>query len=140
MNRWSESSVTRELEVELLAPGRAPVAVQLLLHYELVDPFAVTASFRTTRSRPVTWVFARDLLAVGLDSPTGPGDVRIWPDRRAGRDQVCVSLSASGGEALLRLPFEQVADFLSTTYILCVPGEESEHLDTDAAIASLLAS
>jgi hypothetical protein len=140
MNRWTQSSVTRELTVELVVTGGALATVSAVLSYDLQDPYAVTASFWSTESPPVTWIFARDLLALGADDVSGQGDVRVWASRMAGVDSVYISLSSHEGEALLRLPLAEVANFLSTTYMLCVPGEETDYLDTDRAIATLLAS
>ena len=53
---------------DLLAPRTPAVPVQVELRYDTRDPYAVVAAFRTGRAGWVEWVYARDLLADGLDS------------------------------------------------------------------------
>jgi hypothetical protein len=47
------------------------------LSYNPRDPYAVQVHFRGVET--VTWTFARELLATGLDASAGDGDVQIWP-------------------------------------------------------------
>ncbi|MGZ4594025.1 MAG: SsgA family sporulation/cell division regulator [Actinomycetes bacterium] len=140
MSGWTHQTVTRELIVWLAEPHDDVISVRAVLHYDVTDPYAITARFWPDSSGPVTWVFARELLSVGLDGAAGEGDVRIFSSWPGARDSVFIALTSHEGEALIQLPISQVADFLSTTYILCAPGEEDGHLDTDRAIAQLLAS
>ena len=140
MSGWTRQTVTRELIVRLAEPHDDVISVRAVLHYDVTDPYAVTARFWPDSSGPVTWVFARELLSVGLDGAAGEGDVRIFSSWPGVRDSVFIALTSDEGEALIQLPISQVADFLSMTYILCVPGEEDGYLDTDRAIAQLLAS
>lgn len=60
----------------LVAP---PVPVEVELGYSTKDPYAVTAVFNPGGSQSVEWILARDLLADGLISESGEGDVRMWP-------------------------------------------------------------
>ena len=79
MNGWEPSTVTRELTVQLVAPGDGSISLPVVLHYDLADPYAVHATFRTGQGDGVSWVFARELLTLGVHRPAGDGDVRVWP-------------------------------------------------------------
>jgi hypothetical protein len=140
MNGWEPSTVTRELTVQLVAPGDGSVSLPVVLHYDVSDPYAVHATFRTGQGEGVAWVFARELLALGVHRPCGDGDVRVWPSWSAGAEVVFVGLTSPDGEALLQASTRELADFLGRTYTLCPQGEERAHLDVDGAIEALLAS
>lgn len=138
MNSWQPSTVTRELTVHLVAPGDGNVALPVVLHYDVADPYAVLATFRTGQGDGVSWVFARELLTLGVHRPAGDGDVRVWPSWSAGSEVVVIGLTSPDGEALLQAPVRQLVDFLGRTYSLCPQGREERHLDWDAAIEALL--
>jgi hypothetical protein len=87
----------------------------------------------------VEWVFARDLLRTGLASPVGDGDVHVWPSWGTGRELLMISLTSPDGQALLEATAEDVRSFLDRTAAVVPDGEESNHLDLDAALARLLA-
>jgi hypothetical protein len=110
------------------------------LHYDLADPYAVHATFRTGQGDGVSWVFARELLTLGVHRPAGDGDVRVWPSWSAGAEVIFIGLTSPDGEALLQAPTRQLVDFLGRTYALCAQGQEREHLDVDGAIEALLTS
>ena len=102
MQRWAPVTATREVQVELVAPGEGTVVpLPMVLHYDSADPFAVQATFRTGKGEGVCWVFARDLLTLGVHRPTGDGDVRVWPSSAGGREVVYIGLNSPDGEALL---------------------------------------
>ncbi len=146
--------VQHELGVRLVVPGDASVALPVTLRYNTADPYAVQAVFRTGNGDGVTWVFARETLAAGIQGPTGEGDVRVWPaktpaaesdgeavERRARRDSgrvVYISLSSPDGQALLEAPMAGLTSFLLRTYALVARDEESAHLDIDAGLTDLL--
>ena len=138
MNGWQPSTVTRELTVHLVAPGDSNVALPVVLHYDVADPYAVHATFRTGQGDGVSWVFARELLTLGVHRPSGDGDVRVWPSWSSGSEVVFIGLTSPDGEALLQAPVRQLVDFLGRTYSLCPQGLEERHLDVDAAIVALL--
>jgi hypothetical protein len=140
MNSWVPSTVTRELTVELVAPGDGSIPLPVVLHYDVGDPYAVHATFRTGQGEGVAWVFARELLTLGVHRPCGDGDVRVWPSWTAGTEVVFIALASPDGEALLQAPSADLVDFLGRTYALCPQGQEREHLDLDRAIEALLAS
>lgn len=138
MNGWMPTTVTRELTVQLVAPGDGSVSLPVVLHYDLDDPFAVHATFHTGQDEGVSWVFARELLTSGVHRPSGDGDVRVWPSWSAGAEVVFVGLTSPDGEALLQATTSELVDFLGRTYALCPEGREQEHLDIDRAIEALL--
>jgi hypothetical protein len=132
-------TVTRAITLELIdASGTAtPLAAEL--YYDKLDPYAVSARFRTGASE-VRWVFARELLAEGLYEPTGDGDVHVWPclDAR-GRAVTIIELSSPDGEALMQARSEDVTDFLSRCEQLVPFGTEDNLMDIDAVLAQILA-
>jgi sporulation and cell division protein SsgA len=131
-------AVDRSLVVELLDASGASTQLDAGLHYDLHDPFAVTAEFRSGVSR-ISWVFSRDLLAEGLFTPCGDGDVCIWPFvDPLGNAAVVIQLSAPDGEALLRARSSEVCEFIQASRQIVAPGTESELVDLDSVIANLL--
>ena len=140
MNGWEPSTVTRELTVQLVAPGDGSISLPVVMHYDLADPYAVHATFRTGQGDGVSWVFARELLTLGVHRPTGDGDVRVWPSWSSGSEVVFIGLTSPDGEALLQAPTRARVDILGRTYTVCAQGQEDRHLDLDRAIEALLAS
>ena len=134
------ASVQHQLDVRLLVPGNASVALAVTLTYDSADPYAVHALFRTGHRDGVAWVFARDTLAAGVVQPSGEGDVRVWPAAAAdgGDDVVHIALSSPDGQALLEAPASTLTDFLLRTYAVVPRGGETSHLDIDTALATLL--
>src|SRR3954453_9458650 len=140
MNGWEPSTVTRELTVQLVAPGDGSISLPVVLHYDTADPYAVHATFRTGQGDGVSWVFARELLTVGVQRPAGAGDVRVWPSGSGGSEVVFIGPTSPDGEALLQAPCRDMVDFLGRSYALCPEGQERSHLDVDRPIEVLLAS
>jgi sporulation and cell division protein SsgA len=134
------SFVTREIVVHVAASSEGPVRMPVVMRYDTGDPFAVQAVFRAGQDNEVVWVFARDLLAAGVSNPSGEGDVRIWPSLSGGAEVLRIALISPDGEALLQARADEIVDFLSSTYVLCPWGKESERLDLDTALEALLAT
>ncbi|AXI77748.1 SsgA family sporulation/cell division regulator [Peterkaempfera bronchialis] len=134
-----ETVVEHELELNLVLSPERSVAVPARLSYDAHDPYAVHITFHLGSDTPVTWVFARELLAEGIFRPCGQGDVRIWPARPGGRGVLCMGLSSPAGDALLEAPAAGVTEWLERTHRLVPPGCEGESLDLDAGLAELLA-
>ena len=108
------------------------------LVFDLTDPYAV-AMHLAARSGTVVWTFARELLAEGLYSPSGNGDVQVWPCLSdTGDAVVIIELSSPDGLALLQAPSSAVHDFVSRTHEVVPSGEESTHLAMDTLISQLL--
>lgn len=129
------TTVTHRVLFGLLAPGTNGVPIEARLHYDVTDPYAVAVVFQT-RSGPVEWIFARELLADGLIAAAGEGDIQVRPsaDDEAA---VLIELRAPTGGAVLDAPAEELADFLDATYDLVLPGEEDQYVDFDRELAKL---
>lgn len=121
----------------LVVPDADAVPLPVSLRYAAADPYAVTVAFRGD-DVSVEWVFARDLLLAGLNSPCGYGDVHIWPGSRQGQHLVFVSLTSPDGQAVLEADRDDVHRFLDETAEVVPPGQEDQFIDLDAEIALLL--
>ncbi len=131
--------VRRPLTGILLGPD-SDTALDLELRYDPQSPYAVEAKFAVDAT-PVSWVFARDLLAFGQDQPVGRGDVHVRPILdETGRAAVLLELQSPDGLALVELPAREVRRFVATTADVVAPGTESRHLDVDAALRAVLAA
>ncbi|KJK58135.1 SsgA family sporulation/cell division regulator [Saccharothrix sp. ST-888] len=131
------------LSVKLRYHPEDPLAVRMVFPAEYaVDgtdpvPAAPAAEGLPSPQAPpeVEWVFARELLAAGLDLPSGVGDVHIRP---APGQHTMVELRAPEGIALLRFDSGDLRRFLRHSYSAVPEGEEFHHLDPDRALAELL--
>lgn len=132
--------LTRALSLRLVVAGEETVPVEAALSYSPADPYAVTAVFHADETTPVTWTFGRELLATGLDHPSGEGDVGVWPSMANGDPVICVALSSPSGQALLEASHHDVQAFLSAAFDLVPLGTESDHLDLEEALVRLLSS
>jgi hypothetical protein len=127
------STVSAELELRLIEPQELVVPLVASLFYTRRDPYAIRIEFRADEH--VEWVFARDLLAMGMVDREGPGDVTVWPS--AG-EVLNIELSSPFGRAHFEAPIARISDFLRQTYQLVPAGEESEHIDFDGGLDDLL--
>ncbi|MGW0565076.1 SsgA family sporulation/cell division regulator [Streptomyces sp. NPDC003016] len=113
--------------------------VTVSLTYACDDPLAVHLTFPADASRndaPATWTFARGLLAAGLHTRAGVGDVQVGPhDER----WVTVSLTAPEGAAVVELDRRGLQRFLAHAFAAVPATEETRRLAVDALIESLLA-
>jgi hypothetical protein len=130
--------VTSELSLRLVVPDGAPLPVTASLRYDQADPYAVSITFHTGTSESVRWTFARQLLTDGVERPVGEGDVRVWPTHSEGVPVVCVALSSPSGRALFEAPLSGVVEFLSRSYLAVPTGSESDFVDLDAELSTLL--
>jgi hypothetical protein len=132
-------AIVAPVELHLVGSDGASVPVEAAFAYDPEDPFAVRAEFWLGEAEePVVWVFARDLIAKGLDSPAGEGDVGVWPSRSHGEAIVCFALSSPGGRAVLECRRDNVSEFLEQTLATVPAGHEGRHLDVDASLVRLL--
>lgn len=127
--------------LRLVAPDAPALPVPVSLRYDPADPYAVQVLFHppSPGEEPVSWSFARELLATGLVEPAGLGDVRLWPCTSAGRNLVALALSSPDGQALFEVPRSVLVRFLARSYALVPLGHEARHLDIDRAVHRLLA-
>jgi len=106
--------------------------------YDPADPYAVTVTFRTEYG-DVAWTFARELLVDGLTTPTGDGDVHVWPCLDAdGSPVVMVELVSDDGELMAQAPLWTVQRFVSRTLAAVPVGTEGDRMDLDGVVDRLL--
>jgi hypothetical protein len=131
-------TVSTEIELRLVVNDGPDRAVQADLSYSPTDPYAVRVAFHTGSTEVVEWTFARSLLTDGVTHPVGDGDVQVWPVNTDGSPKVCLSLSSPSGRALFEAPLPELVQFLTRTYSLVPTGCESDFVDVDSELASLL--
>ncbi|MFC5992907.1 SsgA family sporulation/cell division regulator [Pseudonocardia hispaniensis] len=98
-----------------LAGGRVYPPVQVILTWRPTRPHEVTLT-APGAAPGAAWVFARDLLAAGLDAPAGLGDVSVLPDLAAEEERVELVLSSPSGRMALPLPVAVLRSFLAATW------------------------
>ena len=134
----SSVTVSAEIGLSLVVPEHGAVPLVASLYYSAEDPYAIRMAFHVGTDEPVEWIFARDLLAVGLEGPAGEGDVQVWPGDEQGRQLLNIALSSPFGEAHFEAPRSSLGAFLSRTYEVIAPGDETDHIDVDAELDELL--
>src|SRR5688500_15220410 len=115
---------------DFVRPDGATASVETELIYQADDPFAVTMRFHAGGG-VATWIMGRDLLAAGMTTSTGIGDVRLRP--HAGRVLV-LELISDRHVTVFRLPAGTLRKFLDATYRLVAPG--AERFDADAFLST----
>lgn len=109
------------------------------LTYDPADPYAVRMKL-DARCGSVTWTFARELLAEGIFTPSGDGDVQVWPClSNNGEAVVIVELCSPDGTALLQTPARPVAEFVAAMWDAVPAGTESAQINMDSLVTRLLA-
>jgi hypothetical protein len=126
------------------------------MYYSGNDPYAVRMAFHVGTDEPVEWIFARDLLAAGIESRQGEGDVQVWPSalscaetgdlsvmgsaqtHGAGGKVLNIELSSPFGQAHFEAPAEAMSAFLQRTYQIVPAGKESSYIDIDTELNDLL--
>ena len=139
----SSTTVSAELGLRLVAAEQAVVPLVASLHYSGSDPYAIRMAFHVGTEDPVEWIFARDLLADGLVTPEGDGDVQIWPSAADGQARgplsvLNIKLSSPFGEAHFEAPAAAIGNFLDRTFRIVPMGRESQVIDIDAELNGLL--
>src|SRR5512135_3140785 len=141
------ATVSAELGLRLVAAEQTIVPLVASLHYSASDPYAIRMAFHVGPEEPVEWIFARELLADGMATPVGDGDVQIWPSSSAmGPDGeirgplsvLNIKLSSPFGEAHFEAPADAISKFLDRTYSIVRMGRETDVIDLDAELNGLL--
>ncbi|SER31550.1 Streptomyces sporulation and cell division protein, SsgA [Lentzea xinjiangensis] len=117
--------------LDFVRPDGATAPVETEFIYQADDPFAVTMRFHSGGA-VATWVVGRALLAEGLSSPAGDGDVRLRPVGRS----LLLELISDQHVTVFRLPASKLRKFLDATYRLVAPG--TERFDADAFLSTVL--
>src|SRR5271170_4347389 len=97
MNRSSSTTISAELGLRLVVPQQTIVPLVASLYYTGRDPYAVRMAFHVGTDEPVEWIFARDLLAAGIKSRQGEGDVQVWPSAQSCAETDGLGSSGPGG-------------------------------------------
>jgi len=153
MNRSSSTTISAELGLRLVVPQQTIVPLVASLYYSGSDPYAVRMAFHVGTDEPVEWIFARDLLAAGIESRQGEGDVQVWPSPASCADSddsdatgrpemggkvLNIELSSPFGQAHFEAPAQAMSTFLQRTYQIVPAGRESRHIDIEAELNDLL--
>ncbi|MFE0923467.1 SsgA family sporulation/cell division regulator [Streptomyces nigra] len=120
----------------VIAPGRS-IPVSACFSYRSRDPYGIHVTFQLEDHPPVSWVFARDLLAEGTVRPSGFGDVRVWPEKGEA-DSLGLELTSPYGHAQLTMPMDELTAWLGQTYHLVPIGSEEAALNLDGELSRLL--
>jgi len=151
MNRSSSTTISAELGLRLVVPQQTIVPLVASLYYSGSDPYAVRMAFHVGTDEPVEWIFARDLLAAGIESRQGEGDVQVWPSPMScaeagdldgigetGGKILNIELSSPFGQAHFEAPARAMSAFLKRTYQIVPPGRESSYIDIETELNDLL--
>jgi hypothetical protein len=155
MNRSSSTTISAELGLRLVVPQQTIVPLVASLYYSGSDPYAVRMAFHVGTDEPVEWIFARDLLAAGIESRHGDGDVQVWPspasvaetsdldvigmtESQGPQGKVLnIELSSPFGQAHFEAPAEAMSAFLKRTYQIVPAGQESRYIDIETELNDL---
>src|SRR4029078_607520 len=100
-----------------VSTGTGEADLDAELRYDPADPFAVSLAIGVDCGEPVVWTFARDLLAAGVNAPSGEGDITIEPDMSEG-------FGAEERRLRVTLPSDCMATMLFSTdrdaQVLCI--------------------
>ena len=162
MNRSSSTTISAELGLRLVVPQQTIVPLVASMYYSGNDPYAVRMAFHVGTDEPVQWIFARDLLAAGIESRQGEGDVQVWPSamscaetddldvigsaqtqgpqgtKGGGGKVLNIELSSPFGQAHFEAPAQAMSAFLQRTYQIVPAGKESGYIDIEAELNDLL--
>ncbi len=139
MNQQPTTPVlSQDITLACVDPWGRNVDVPTTLAYRKDDPYAVALTFHSS-SGDVEWIVARSLLLQGLATAAGEGDVRVHPSIDDGANAVAVmDFSSPDGRLVAQACTHELQSFLARTFAAVPVGTESDHLDVDAIIASLL--
>lgn len=128
--------VRHDIWARLAPAGTLRIPVRARFGYDTADPYAVRVSFCLPNRSEVTWIFARDLLADGLDVPVGAGDIRVAPKHSLTEWILHIMLTPPSGSALIEVRSARVRAFLRATERLVPRG--AEKLDIEAFLGECL--
>jgi sporulation and cell division protein SsgA len=136
----STTATTVRASVPFISGESQTELIEGELVFDHTDPYAVVMHLEA-KSGTVTWTFARELLAEGLYTPVGDGDVQVWPClSNTGEAVVIIELRSPDGMALIQAPTRTVHAFVARAEEIVPAGQESTHLALDSLISQLLAS
>lgn len=133
----NSGKVSHDVEMRILLDNGSSLPMPCTLEYDVRDPFAVSATFRSAEGT-VTWVFGRELLLAGMSGPSGIGDIRVEPLQRHGRAVMRMDLTSPSGSAVIESPLHRIKEFLEATLDVMPEGSEWQYLNFDTALSDLL--
>jgi hypothetical protein len=134
----SSTTISAELALRLVVPDHTTVPLLATIEYAASDPYALRVAFHVGNDEPVEWIFARELLTLGMGCLVGDGDVQVWPGRMESNRLLHIGLSSPFGDALFETPLAPLADFLNRTFEIVPPGRETEFVDIETELDDLL--
>jgi hypothetical protein len=145
MSRDGNTTISTELGLRLVVPQQTIVPLVASMYYNRTDPYAIRMAFHVGTDEPVEWIFARDLLAAGIEERQGEGDVQVWPSPRScaadpaeAGSVLNIELSSPFGQAHFEAPAEAMAAFLRRTYQIVPAGKEGDFVDIETELNDLL--
>jgi hypothetical protein len=129
---FNETRVGTATVVEFVRPDGSVEPMNVDFHYRSDDPHAVTMLFHA-RDQESIWLVGRELLADGILSPAGLGDVRLRP---GDGDLLVLELFTEDSHAVFHLSATELQRFLDSTYAAVPAGRET--LDFDLLMKDLL--
>ncbi|MEV4330904.1 SsgA family sporulation/cell division regulator [Streptomyces sp. NPDC049597] len=130
--------IEQAVQVRLVASAPRLESVPATLHYDRRDPFAVRIDFpapATLEGADISWTFSRELLAKGVRTAAGVGDVRVRP---YGYHRTVLEFHAAEGTAVVHIGTGELLRFLDRALTLVPAGSEHLYLDLDHDLAELL--
>ncbi|RKE22959.1 SsgA family sporulation/cell division regulator [Streptomyces sp. TLI_171] len=128
--------VIERITLHLLALDGTTVALDTDWCYRPEDPYAVRLDFGP-ETDGACWVLSRELLMAAPHGPVGDGDIHLAP---LGDGRLCLVLGARAGMVMLSVGTAELEAFLAATAELVPPGTESERIDWEGGLASLLSA
>ncbi|MGW0546223.1 SsgA family sporulation/cell division regulator [Streptomyces altiplanensis] len=130
--------IEQAVQARLISSAPRMEMLPATLRYDRAEPFAVRMTFpppATLEGVEVSWMFARDLLATGVDTRAGLGDVRVRP---YGYGRTVLEFHAAEGTAMIHVRTADLHRFLRRAHAVVPAGDEHLHLDVDHDLAELL--
>lgn len=108
--------------------------MRVTLAYDPAEPFEVRLVFHDP-GEDIPWVFARSMLADGLERPVGHGDVMVLPmvGDSGHLESVLIAVSVDRDSATACLPAGGVRAFLDRAHTAVAAGAECIDLDVELA-------
>lgn len=140
MRRMNQTGIEQDITLACVDPWGRSVDVPTTMSFEQSDPYAVTLTFHAG-SGAVVWMMARQVLLQGLTSPSGEGDVKVYPsiDEDA-RAVTVLDFCSPNGHLVGQVATRAVQEFVAETISVVPVGAESDYLDLDALTEALLSS
>ncbi|MYY07094.1 SsgA family sporulation/cell division regulator [Streptomyces sp. A0958] len=132
--------IEQSVQARMVASAPQMETLPAVLSYDRADPFAVRMAFpapATLEGTEVSWEFSRELLAAGMEVPSGLGDVRIRP---FGYDRTVLEFHAAEGIAMVHVRTADLRRFLRRAQQLVPCGHERRFLDLDRNLTELFGS